>query len=76
MWVRWITRSVNWATGIYALLIATGFDLADFGATEHIQLMVLKYMAIGSTTSSIISRFIGEKPVKFDTDKPEPPAYK
>lgn len=71
MWVRYIVRGCLWITGIYAL-ISWQLDLKDFGVSVVTENLFLKYMAMFSTVISMVARFIGVKPVKFDTDHPDP----
>lgn len=69
-WLRAIIRTGLWVSGIWSLLITIGFDIRDFGLTDNQAIIFLKYTVMGTTLLSVIGRFIGEKPVKFDTDEP------
>lgn len=68
-WVRRFVRGCTWITGLYALL-SIQVNLTDFGVSIPTENLILKYMAVFSFTVSVIARFIGVKPVKFDTDNP------
>lgn len=66
MWARKIVRGLTWITALWALLMVLGVDLKDFGVSDAVNLLVLKYMAILTGGSSTIARFIGVEPVKLD----------
>lgn len=66
MWARKIVRGLTWVTAIWAFLMVLGVDLKDFGVSDSMNLMVLKYMAILSGASSGIARFLGVPPVNLN----------
>jgi hypothetical protein len=68
-WLRRSVRACTWITGLYAIM-SIQIDLTDFGVSIATENLILKYMAAFTTLISIVARFIGVKPVKFDTDTP------
>lgn len=71
MWFRKIVRGATWITATYALL-SIQVNLTDFGVSIVTENLILKYMAAFTGLISGVARFIGVKPVKFDTDHPDP----
>lgn len=69
LWFRKIVRIATWVTAVYAFL-SIQIDLTDFGISLKAENLILKYMAVFSGLVSVIARFIGVKPIKFDTDEP------
>lgn len=71
MWVRYIVRGATWITALYGFL-SIQINLTDFGVDIATENLILKYMAVFTGLISVIARMIGVKPVKFDTDHPDP----
>jgi hypothetical protein len=69
MWVRKIVRFLTWITAIYAFL-SIQVNLTDFGVSIAMENLILKYMAVFTGLVSVIARFLGVEPIRFDTDKP------
>lgn len=68
-WLRKTVRFCTWLTAIYAFL-SIQVNLTDFGVSIATENLILKYMAVFSGLVSVVARFVGVKPVHFDTDEP------
>lgn len=65
MWVRKIVRALTWITAIYAFL-SIQINLTDFGVSIATENLILKYMAVFTGLVSVVARFLGVEPVKFE----------
>lgn len=66
MWARKTVRAISWGTMIWAMLLASGLNLTDFGVSEALSVQILKGAAILTGASSMLSRFLGIEPVNLN----------
>lgn len=69
MWVRKTVRALTWITAIYAFL-SIQINLTDFGVSIPTENLILKYMAVFTGFVSVLARFLGVEPVKFNPNAP------